>query len=83
MEKFLGVAEYETRKLVGQHTALRQPAAPSPAGKARRKRPASRPGARPVEGQPAPAPEALEAPVPAQDAPEPGPASQDQTDPQS
>ena len=29
MEKFLGVAEYETRKLVGQHSALRQPEAPT------------------------------------------------------
>lgn len=29
MEKFLGVAEYETRKLVGQHSTLRQPDAPT------------------------------------------------------
>jgi hypothetical protein len=30
MEKFLGVAEYETRKLVGQHSTLRQPSPPAP-----------------------------------------------------
>ena len=83
MEKFLGVAEYETRKLIGQHTALRQPSTPAPAGKARRKRSASRPGAQPVEGQPTPAPEGPQAPVPAPDGPEPGSAGPDQTEPES
>jgi hypothetical protein len=82
MERFLGVAEYETRKLIGQHTALRQPAAPAP-GKTRRKRAASRPGAQPVEGQPTPAPEGPQAPVPAPDGPEPGSAGPDQTEPES
>ena len=28
MDRFRGVAEYETRKIFGQHTALRQPIAP-------------------------------------------------------
>jgi hypothetical protein len=83
MEKFLGVAEYETRKLIGQHTALRQPATLAPAAKTRRKRAASRPEAQPVEGQPTPAPEALEAPVPAPDDPDAPPAGSDQTDPES
>jgi len=38
MERFRGVAEYETRKIFGQHSALRQPAEPLPARKKRGRR---------------------------------------------
>lgn len=37
MERFRGVAEYETRKLFGQRSALRQPAEPLPASKKSRR----------------------------------------------
>lgn len=30
MDRFRGVAEYETRKIFGQHSALKQPIAPQP-----------------------------------------------------
>ena len=30
MDRFRGVAEYETRKIFGQHSALKQPIAPEP-----------------------------------------------------
>ena len=30
MDRFRGVAEYETRKIFGQHSALKQPVAPEP-----------------------------------------------------
>jgi hypothetical protein len=38
MERFRDVAEYETRKLFGQRSALRQPAEPLPARKKPRRR---------------------------------------------
>lgn len=43
MERFRGVAEYETRKLFGQRTALRHPMEPLPTTKKSRRR-ASQPG---------------------------------------
>src|SRR5438309_979562 len=30
MDRFRGIAEYETRKIFGQHSALKQPVAPEP-----------------------------------------------------
>ena len=30
MDRFRGIAEYETRKIFGQHSALKQPIAPQP-----------------------------------------------------
>ena len=38
MERFRGVAEYETRKLFGERTALRQPMEPLQTGKKSRRR---------------------------------------------
>lgn len=38
MERFRGVAEYETRKLFGERTALRQPMEPMPSSKKSRRR---------------------------------------------
>lgn len=81
MERFLGVAEYETRKLVGQHSVLRQPTPSAPARPTRRKRAASRPGAHSLQGRTTPEPQAAEAPGPAVEGPEPPPAGPDQTDP--
>ena len=49
MEKFLGVAEYETRKLVGQHSTLRQPEAPAQDAPKRQKRSDMRRAARQIE----------------------------------
>lgn len=37
MERFRGVAEYEIRKIFGQHSALRQPLEPEPRRKPRRR----------------------------------------------
>jgi hypothetical protein len=49
MEKFLGVSEYETRKLVGQRSVLRQPEAPVPNEPTHQKRTADRAEAPKIE----------------------------------
>lgn len=65
MEKFLGVAEYETRKIAGQHSTLRQPDAPAQNDPKRQKRAESRDETTKVESRvAAPTTEA-----PAQDVP--------------
>ena len=77
MEKFLGVAEYETRKLVGQHSTLRQPEAPAQEEPRRQRREARR-HARTIEKpEAAPAPEVS----PERPAVEVQPVSQEQPEP--
>ena len=58
MEKFLGVTEYETRKILGHHSALKQPGAPVPETQPTRSKPAVESTDVPqIEKQEFPAPE--------------------------
>ena len=63
MDRFRGIAEYETRKIFGQHSALKQPVAPEPSRSRAGKRNAECHTATMRQGQPEepaalPAPEA-------------------------